>query len=239
MTSYFARCLITLAVLLAVACDAYPQQTTLTIGTTAAPPLSLPDQSGRLDNMLREAFKRIGVRVAFVTLPSERSLSDADAGIIDGDSNRIAGLESTFTHLTRVPESNMDYEFMAFSTTHGIKLQGSESLNAYIVSYVIGWKILDQYVKTPEVYKVASPQQLFSLLKAGRTDIVLYDRFGGDYYLKELNIEQGYAIEPPLAHREMFLYLNSKHAALVPRLAEAIRAMKADGSYARFFAPER
>lgn len=236
---YIARCLIALVALLLTGGDAYPQQATLKIGTTAAPPLSLPDHSGWLDNMLRDAFSRIGVEVEFVILPSERSLSDADAGIIDGDSNRIAGLESTFTHLTRVPESNMDYEFMAFSTTPGIKLQGWESLNAYIVSYVIGWKILEQNVKAAEIYKVASPQQLFSLLKAGRTDLALYDRFGGNYYLKELKIEQGYAVEPPLAHREMFLYLNSKHAALVPRLAEAIRAMKADGSYARHFAQGR
>ena len=32
----------------------------LTIGTTNSPPLSLPDQSGMLDLMLKEAFAHIG-----------------------------------------------------------------------------------------------------------------------------------------------------------------------------------
>jgi polar amino acid transport system substrate-binding protein len=35
---------------------------------------------------------------------------------------------------------------------------------------------------------------------------------------------------------DMFLYLHKKHEALVPRLAQALRDMKADGSHARILA---
>ena len=34
----------------------------------------------------------------------------------------------------------------------------------------------------------------------------------------------------------MFLYLHRKHAALVPKLAAALRQMKADGSHQRILA---
>ncbi|WP_243366120.1 substrate-binding periplasmic protein [Fundidesulfovibrio soli] len=226
-----------LIILLAVAHQAFAQPPALVIGTTYAPPLSLPDQSGMLDRMLKEAFRRAGVQVEFVTLPSERSLADAEAGLIDGDNNRVAGLQNRYPNLIQLPESNMTYEFMAFATKPGLSINGWHDLDPYRVSYVIGWKILEDNVKAQDVTKVVNPTQLFSFLKAGRTDIVLYDRFGGDYHLKEHGVAGGYAVEPPLAKREMFLYLNSKHAELVAPLAEALRSMKADGTYARYFAP--
>lgn len=37
--------------------------------------------------------------------------------------------------------------------------------------------------------------------------------------------------EPPLAEHEMFLYVHKRHEPLVPEIAEALRAMKANGSY--------
>jgi polar amino acid transport system substrate-binding protein len=37
--------------------------------------------------------------------------------------------------------------------------------------------------------------------------------------------------EPPLAMREMFIYLHKKHKALVPKLANVLREMKQDGRY--------
>jgi hypothetical protein len=40
-------------------------------------------------------------------------------------------------------------------------------------------------------------------------------------------------LEEPFGRADMFIYLNRRHAALVPRLADAIRAMKADGTYER------
>ena len=129
----------------------------------------------------------------------------------------------------------MFYEFMAFATKPGYVLQSWKDLDPLRVTYITGWKILEDNVKAPGVTTVSTPVQLFSFLKAGRTDVVLYDRFGGRHYLKEVDLPQGYAVEPPLAKREMFLYLNEKHSQLIPALANALRAMKADGSHARYF----
>ena len=214
----------------------YAQKPVLTIGTTDSPPLSLPDQSGILDRMLKEAFSRIGVQVEFVTLPSERYLLEAEKGTIDGDNNRIAGLQSKYPKLIQVPESSMIYEFAAFAARPGVAIRNWDDLATLDVAHIIGWKIFEDNVKGPRVTKVANSAQLFSLLKSGRTDVVLFDRFGGYHQIKELGISHGYVVEPPLAKREMFLYLNAKHADLVPALAKALRAMKADGSHAQYFA---
>lgn len=231
------RLLRSLAVLLALSAgQAFAQKQILRIGATDSPPLSLPDQRGMLDRMLKEAFSRIGVEVEFVTLPSERSLVEAERGNIDGDNNRVAGLSSRYPDLVQVPESNMSYEFSAFAARPGVSIKGWGDLDAYNVAYIIGWKILEENVTAPRVTKVATATQLFSLLKAGRADVVLFDRIGGNHYLHELGVAHGYAVQPPLARREMYLYLNAKHAHLVPALARALRAMKADGTHARYFA---
>ena len=40
-------------------------------------------------------------------------------------------------------------------------------------------------------------------------------------------------LSPALKDVDMYLYLNKKHQALVPKLSQAIRNIKADGSYNR------
>jgi polar amino acid transport system substrate-binding protein len=41
--------------------------------------------------------------------------------------------------------------------------------------------------------------------------------------------------EPPLASVEMYMYVHRNHAELAPRLADALKSMKADGSYQDIF----
>lgn len=188
-----------------------------------------------LDRILQEAFRRINQQVRFVTTPSERGLINANSGAADGDVNRIAGLSKTYPNLLQVPEPNMSYDFMAFSRK-ALPIKGWESLRGLRVGYITGWKIFDENVQGASVTKVDTPQQLFTLLAADRVDVALFDRWGGGHYLHEMKLSEVKAQEPPLARRDMYLYLNSAHAALVPRVAAALKAMKTDGTYAAIVA---
>jgi polar amino acid transport system substrate-binding protein len=72
------------------------------------------------------------------------------------------------------------------------------------------------------------------LLEKGRTDVVLLSLWVGQWLVHQ----EGYQfkpMDPALARLEMFMYLNKKHAALVPKLAQALREMKADGSYQKVY----
>ena len=40
-------------------------------------------------------------------------------------------------------------------------------------------------------------------------------------------------LSPSLKDVDMYLYLNKKHQALVPRLSQALRELKTDGTYNR------
>lgn len=190
-----------------------------------------------LDLIVKGAFARAGVGVSLQPLPSERGLVMADSGQLDGDANRINGLEAAYPNLLRVPESNMTYEFTAFTLRPDVVVRGWDDLKNYSVAYIIGWKIYDEHVHARGVVKVATPENLFALLRAGRVDVVLYYRLGGVYYARKLGLTNLRALDPPLATREMYMYLNRRHADLVPRLAEALRSMKRDGGYERIVAP--
>lgn len=72
---------------------------------------------------------------------------------------------------------------------------------------------------------------LFNLLKQERADIVVYERRQGLLMLQKLQADDINILEPPLAVKSMYPYLNKKHKELVPKLTEALRAMKKDGTY--------
>lgn len=215
------------------ACSTCLAGETLKIGTTMSPPLSVPERTGMLDLIITEAFTRAGIPMTLVTLPSERGLISASAGDTDGDINRVGGLTAKYPELVQVEESNMIYEFMAFSRRTDISVRGWNDLRKLSVGFITGWRIFEENVDSSSITKVDNPSQLFSLLQNDRVEVILMDRWGGGYYLKASGMPDGRALEPPLAKRDMFLYLNRRHSELVPKVAEALRSMKADGSYSR------
>lgn len=208
----------------------------LVINTTGNPPLSTPQQDGFIDRVAAEAFRRVGLGLQTVKLPAERGLQNANDGIDDGDMVRIAGLEKAYPNLICVPEKVMDWEFNAFSH-RPIDLDGKWSnLSTRSVSFLIGWKILEKNVpQSADITKVKTPQQLFGLLEKRRTELVIYERWGGLQYLQDNGVTDVELLSPPFAVREMYIYLNKKHKKLVPKIAEALLAMKKDGSYERIY----
>jgi len=212
------------------------QAAKLSLTTTNLPPLtSSPGHAGFVDEVARTAFGRIGIDVEITVLPAERSLINANEGLDDGDIFRIAGLERNYPNLLRVPEKMLDSEFMAYTERADIRIRDWADLKPHVVAYAIGWRIFDLNVRgTKEITKTASIRELFPLLEKGRADVALMERWQGQWIVRQ----QGYQVhvqEPPLARVEMFMYLNKKHAALVPKVAKALADMKADGSYQKLY----
>lgn len=207
---------------------------TLVINTVSTLPLNAPDQSGFMDKVVGEAFRRSGLILKTIQLPAERGLINANRGIDDGEMARIAGLEKTYPNLVRVPEKIMDWEFYAFSE-HNVDLsKGWAGLAGYSVAFINGWKILERNVPAgAEITKVKNQSQLFNLLNKRRTQIIIYERWAGLRYVKQNRLSGVRLIRPALARRKMYMYLNKKHKVFVPRLAKALKNMKRDSTYNR------
>jgi polar amino acid transport system substrate-binding protein len=205
----------------------------LELNDTNDPPFTTEDRNGFLDVVAGEAFRRVGVELRLVKQPAERALINANAGVLDGDLTRIAGLKKQYPNLVRVPEKLVDWEFTAFSKDASIPSNWT-AIRQHSVGHIKGWKIYEQNLSGAErVVTADDPEQLFRLLELNRIEVALYMRWMGLALIRQHGLKDVHVLAPPLATREMFIYLNKRHADLVPRLADALRAMKRDGFYER------
>lgn len=186
-----------------------------------------------LQQLSQEAFRRIGVEFKMVSLPSERSLKAADAGEVDGEGLRVAGLTAQYSNLLQVPERYERTSFVAFAKDATINLDnGWDSLKPYSVAFITGWKMFEANATGARaVTKVDKPEQMFHMLDSGRVDLALYTRTDGVALVRGLGLSSIVPVSPALKDVDMYLYLHKKHQALVPRLARALKDMKADGTY--------
>jgi len=227
------KCSVVPIILLLSALSSFADETAFSISTSYNNLLSNSEHTGMLDRIMVEAFRRIGMEAELVFTPTEKSLVDVNAGILDAELNRIAGMEEMYPNLVRVPEANMVMHFVAFSK-QDFEIDGWESIRDLNIGIVKGWKILENNtVGFPHVVFVPTEKELFTMLRKDRIDIALYSKLTGYAVLKDLGYEGIRHLEPPLESREMFLYVHKEHSELIDDIAEAIRSMKADGSYDR------
>lgn len=182
-----------------------------------------------------EIFKRLDIKLKYIRVQSKRALIQANKGIDDGNIARIKGIEKKWPNLIRVPESIFTWEFTAYSLSDNIRINGWESLKPYSVGHVRGWHIYNKNTKgAKKIIKANNSIQLFTLLKNGRIDIALFERFQAPYWYNKI----GYMpkrLSSPLAKKKMYIYVNKKHKNIVAKMAGVILQMKNDGSYQQIF----
>lgn len=207
----------------------------LVINTGSQEPYITANGGGFYGQIVKEIFKRLGIEAKTISLPSQRSLINANNGIDDGNIARIKGLEKKYPNLVRVPGKIIDFEFVVFSSGPEFNVDGWDSLKPYSIGHIKGWQILEKKVtSTQEVLKLRTAHQLFNLINTKRIDLIIYERWGSLWWVKKMkpDITQ---LQPALAKRELFMYLHKKHSSLVPEAAQALANMKNDGTYQRIF----
>lgn len=207
-------------------------ENTLVFNVTGQPPLNTPAHDGFMDEVTREALKRIGYKLVINRQPAERGLRSINSGKIDGEMSRIRGIEKIYPNLVMVDEKIMNWDFVVFSEKDIQLANGWNSLEKKNLAFINGWKILEKNVPASAVItKVKNSSQLFTLLKKGRVDYVIYEHWGGHKEIDLLKLKNIRLRKPELASKEMFIYLHKKHASLAPKIAAALKGMKQDGSY--------
>ncbi len=201
-----------------------------------SPPNSTPAETGVLDTILKECFRRLGHTVDIRMLPAERCLRDSNAGIADGELGRIAGIDILYPNLIRVPEPIIQSrDFVAFSIRRHFNTPSWKSLAPYNVGIVKGWKILEvNAMPAKSLLKVASTTALFNVLARDRIDVALSARTDGTATARKLGIASRVRImEPPLASLKLYLYLHRTHRKWVEPVSRTLQGMKQDGTFKR------
>lgn len=216
-------------------------QATLVINTAFTEPVSTHTQDGVFDRVIHEAFRRVGHPVLVQQLSAERGLINANKGIDDGDGPRVGGLAESagLSDLVQVPEAVLTVEFVPFARDPAVQVDGWTSLAQYDVAIIRGWRILERNItQSRSLTTVRNVDLLMGMLARERVDVVVVGALIGAAAARRLGLFDVRPAGPPLVTREMFLYLHRRHAALVSPLAEALRAMKSDGTYARLTGPQ-
>ncbi|MBA5608300.1 transporter substrate-binding domain-containing protein [Duganella sp. FT3S] len=208
----------------------------LVLNTSFFAPITSPQHDGALDLLYAELFRRLDLAVVIQATSAERGLLNANSGIDDGDVSRVLGIEQSYTNLVRVPEPVMRYQMVVFSRHADFTVDGAASLAPYDVGILTGWKILERSITgTRSLQKLETGRQLFAMLAMDRIDVAVIEKLEGLHFVQSMGLQDVKVLEPAYVEGDWFLYLNKKHAALAPRLAEQLRRMKRDGSYQRIF----
>ena len=83
----------------------------------------------------------------------------------------------------------------------------------------------------PHVVTVPTEVELFNMLRMGRVDVALYSKLTGYSIIREMELEEIFHLEPPLATRDMYLYVHARHEALTYDIARVLGEIKQDGTY--------
>ncbi|MCW9034518.1 MAG: transporter substrate-binding domain-containing protein [Alphaproteobacteria bacterium] len=209
----------------------------LTIATGVSYPLvSSHTKQGFLDSLAKEAFQRAGIDVLVDVLPPKRVLVSANQGAVDGCLLRIEGLEKYYPNLVPIPETTINSQFVAYTTSYTHPITTWDDLNGLSVAYINGWKIFENNIKNSNmVDKLRDPLQMFKMLNRGRINVALYERWQGLHVSQMVGVENLKVHMPPLVEMKMFMYLHKKHQHLAPKVAAALKEIKADGTYQKLY----
>ena len=69
------------------------------------------------------------------------------------------------------------------------------------------------------------------MLRRDRVDVALYSKLTGYATISELGLSGVGHLDPPLASRDMYMYLHESNAELAADIATQLREIKADGTY--------
>ncbi|MES2583571.1 MAG: transporter substrate-binding domain-containing protein [Pseudomonadota bacterium] len=180
-------------------------------------------------------YTEIGMTAEFVLLPPERSLKSVDSGAIDADMARVVGGTAGYPNLLETQEPLLELQLLAvvrkdFEPT---RLQTADLKN-YKLGFHRGTKMAEGLVNRLDLDATAanSTRQMLQMLHAGRFDVALtssviplsgFPEFAGSLR----------TLQPPLVQFKVVHIVNKKWAALVPKIDAAVKAMKADGRWAR------
>lgn len=185
------------------------------------------------EQIVREAYRRLGINLVLHRLPGERSLVQANDGKMDGELYRKLGMEREYPNLVIVPVPLQIYEIVIFSRGTSFVVSGWDSLRPYTLGFVRGIKIVQENTHGMKIEAVATMPQAFEKMMMGRTDLVLGNRSSGIAVIKALNLEGISILEPPLASFPVYHYVHKKHESLVPELTRILRQMQTDKTIER------
>lgn len=218
------RALLQLALLPWLSAAAAPDSAVINVSTL----LGEDPATDVAEQVLREAYHRLGYQLAVHRLPGERTLLYANEGRMDGELYRKLGMDRQYANLIIVPVPLLTYEIVVFTHGTDFALNGWDSLRPYTIGHVRGIKIVQENTAGMRTEPVPTMTQAFQKMMVGRTDLVVGNRLSGMAVIRHLKLDEVRVLSPPLASFPVYHYLHKRHEALAAQLAAVLRQMRAE-----------
>jgi len=185
---------------------------------------------------LTEAYRRIGVTIAAHPYPPGRSVELANRGEVDAEATRVPDAMGEMSELIAVPEPLGRGATYVYTTGAPAPVDGWESLRGLRLCVMVGDLITMKRTETMTREISHDGASQFRMLAKGRCQAAISD---GAAWLMIDRQHLGHfrMIEKPLQSFPIYHYVNRRHADLVQPLAEAFRALKAEGLADTVLAP--
>lgn len=176
------------------------------------------------------AFQRAGINAVVREVSPERSAVLANEGTTDGDVGRSSGLEKTYPNLVQIPEPIYQYAPTAFTYKRFDVTGGWESLRSHTVCIRRGLRQTEQRTKDLARQVLADEATMLRMLAAGGCDVAVMERNNALARAAMTADPPLQRLLPPMEIMPLYIYLHKSHAALVPKVAAALKQMRADGT---------
>lgn len=195
-----------------------------------------------LRRIYTELFSRLGIPIEIRTLPTARLALELTNGNMDGDLARPLGFSESQPNLVRVDEPVLEIVYALWAVNPAIKLNKLEQLrqSSYTATFTRGVVQCEETLKSvlPEqrVVDVTTTASALNMLHYGRNelycgvDIAALSDAGSPEFAGKAPLFKVLNIAKP---DQLYMYLQRKHAALLPPINATLRKMKSDGTVER------
>ncbi|WP_461062098.1 substrate-binding periplasmic protein [Silanimonas algicola] len=184
-------------------------------------------------SILIEAYARAGLVLRVDRLPAPRAAQRLEAGLLDGEVARVPAYFDQHPDLVPVGPPLMQVPQVAFVRSgSGIRVNTLDDLRGLRVGVVRGLLQSERLVAgLDRVTRVTSGHQLYQMLAAGRLDVVVDAPMNQAMHVGEWRLT-GIVAQATLSDAPVYHGLHRRRAAIAPRVAAALEAMRASGELA-------
>lgn len=181
--------------------------------------------------ILKKAYEMMGHSINIIRLPPKRALIDANAGLYDGDVQRIFSVAENYPNLIRV-EPTINYIQGTGFILNNAKIAVStwKDLAPYKVGIILGIRFAERNVPKNQALVFYNYKELTRALNNGTISIGIYPHSNGIYQSILSGEKDIVPLESPLAEFELFHYVHKKNTYLIAGLQKIFKQFKIKGT---------
>lgn len=184
------------------------------------------------EEILREAYGRLGIPIKVQYLPNRRVRYMARLGRLDGDLFRVRSIQPEYTRMLRVPAPLLTgYIHCVVRGPEDLHLCDDPASLEGPVAKLTGVRVEEEYVEETglDILPVERYEQIADLLRHGRVRMGLVSSIEGIAPFDRPGWEGLIIRKEPLKAFTLYHYMHSRYQEDVDRLAETLAQMRESG----------